>query len=144
VGLSPRDRDAWLDLAFTQLIEPSLGPGLAFVRDYPASQAGLARLQPGTPAVAARFEVFLGGVELANGYHELADAQEQQQRFEADNRRRQAEGLEPVTIDRRLLAALRTGLPDCAGVALGIDRLLMVAGGAAAVEEVLAFPLARA
>ncbi|MDH3901320.1 MAG: EF-P lysine aminoacylase EpmA [Gammaproteobacteria bacterium] len=144
VGLSVDDRDAWLDMLMTHVIEPGLGEGLVFVRDYPASQAALARLRPGQPAVAARFEVYLGGIELANGYHELTDATEQQQRFAKDNARRVAHGAEPVAMDRHLLAAMQSGLPDCAGVALGIDRLLMLAGRADTIDAMIAFPLSNA
>jgi len=144
VGLSADDRDAWLDLLMTHVIEPGMGPGLVFIRDYPASQAALARLRPGQPGVAARFEAYLGGKELANGYHELTDATEQRQRLEKDNARRDAQGIEPVPVDERLLAALSSELPDCAGVALGIDRLLMIAAQSASIEGVIAFPLARA
>jgi lysyl-tRNA synthetase class 2 len=144
VGLAPDDRDGWLDVVMTHVIEPSLGEGLVFVRDYPASQAALARLQSREPPVAARFEVYLNGMELANGYHELADASEQERRFARDNESRLRQGREPVDPDRRLLAALAAGLPDCAGVALGIDRLLLAVGEAAALDEVIAFPLDRA
>jgi lysyl-tRNA synthetase class 2 len=141
VGLSDDDRDGWLDLLMTHIIEPRLGPGLVFIRDYPASQAALARLRPGAQKVAERFEVYLNGVELANGYHELTDAAEQRRRFKQDNVRRVAQGLEPVVIDENLLAALAPGFPDCAGVALGIDRLLMVAAGADSLDAIVAFPL---
>lgn len=144
VGLSADDRDAWLDMLMTHVIEPRLGHGLVFVRDYPASQAALARLHSGQPAVAARFEVYLEGIELANGYHELTDATEQQQRFAKDNARRIAQGAEPVSMDRHLLAAMQSGLPDCAGVALGIDRLLMAAGRAETIDAMIAFPLTNA
>ncbi len=144
VGLATGDRDGWLDLLMTHVIEPGLGSGLVFIRDYPASQAALARLRPGQPAVAARFEVYLEGVELANGYHELADGEEQQRRFEQDNARRVAAGKAPVPVDGKLLAALAAGLPDCAGVALGVERLLMCATRAASIDEVIAFPLTRA
>jgi lysyl-tRNA synthetase class 2 len=133
--------DGWLDLLLTHVIEPALDAGLVFVSDYPASQAALARLLPGEPPVAARFEVYLDGVELANGYHELTDAAEQRRRFERDNTRRSARHLAAVEPDRRLLAAMQSGLPDCSGVALGIDRLLMIAGGAKHINEVMAFPL---
>jgi len=144
VGLTADDRDAWLDLLMTHVIEPRLGAGLVFIRDYPASQAALARLRPGQPTVAARFEVYLGGIELANGYHELTVAAEQQQRFEKDNARRVALGIEPVVMDGNLLAAMQDGLPDCAGVALGIERLLMVAMQAESINTTLAFSLANA
>jgi len=140
VGM-PDGLDPWLDLVMTHVIEPRLGAGLVFVRDYPASQAALARLRPGSPPVAARFEAYLNGMELANGFHELADAAEQQRRFEQESARRLADGLCAVPMDRQLLGALEAGLPNCAGVALGVDRLLMVASGARCLQDVLAFPL---
>ncbi len=143
-GLAPDDRDAWLDLLLTHVAEPAMGPGLVFIRDYPASQAALARLRPGKPPVAARFEVYLDGVELANGFYELTDAGEQRSRFERDNARRERQGDVVVDVDERLLAAMRDGLPDCAGVALGVDRLLMAAGGYDHIADVIAFPLERA
>jgi lysyl-tRNA synthetase class 2 len=139
-GMPAGDLDAWLDLAMSHVIQPRLGQGLVFVRDYPASQALLARLRPGTPPVAARFEVFLDGVELANGFHELADADEQRRRFMQENGRRMQTGDRPVAMDGHLLAALEAGLPDCAGVALGLDRLLMLAAGVSRLEEVMGFP----
>lgn len=135
--------DAWRDLVLTHVIEPQLR-GLVFVRDYPASQAALARVVDGAPPVAARFECYLDGVELANGFHELADADEQQRRFAAENRARSAAGLPQQPPDARLLAALQAGLPECSGVALGFDRLVMRASGAQRIEDVLAFDLARA
>jgi lysyl-tRNA synthetase class 2 len=143
-GLAEDEIDGWLDLLLTHVIEPSLDTGLIFVSEYPASQAALARLLPGEPPVAARFEVYLDGVELANGYHELTDAAEQLLRFERDNSCRSARHLAAIDPDWHLLAAMRSGLPDCAGVALGIDRLLMIAGGASHIDEVVAFPLERA
>ena len=139
------DRDAWLDLLMTHCVEPGLGrAGITFVQDYPPSQAALARLRAGDPPVAERFEVYVRGVELANGYHELADAAEQRRRFEADNARRRSSGLAEMPVDERLLAALEAGLPDCCGVALGVDRLVMLATGARSIDEVIAFPLERA
>ncbi len=140
VGLTDADRDAWLDLIMTHIIEPRLGEGLVFIRDYPASQAALARLRSGNPQVASRFEVYLNGMELANGFHELSDAAEQAQRFTREQLRRRTAGSAAVEIDDHLLAALRAGLPDCAGVALGVDRLLMCACGARHIQEVIAFP----
>ena len=140
VGMPDDDLDTWLDLMMTHVIEKRLGTGLVFIRDYPASQASLARLRPGSPAVAARFEVYLNGLELANGFHELADADEQRQRFENDCERRRKSNVEVVSMDEHLLSALQAGLPDCAGVALGLDRLLMLASGAGCLNEVLAFP----
>jgi lysyl-tRNA synthetase class 2 len=138
-------RDAWLDLLMTHCIEPGFDPrAITVVLDYPASQAALARVRPGDPPVAERFEVYAGGMELANGFHELTDAAEQRRRFAADNARRRAEGLPEMPVDARLLAALDAGLPDCSGVALGVDRLLMLAVGARDIADVLAFPLERA
>jgi lysyl-tRNA synthetase class 2 len=143
-GLAEDDVDGWLDLLLTHVVEPALGRGLVFISEYPASQAALARLLPGDPPVAARFEVYLNGIELANGYHELSDAAEQHRRFDRDLARRGAFRLPAVEPDRRLLAALQAGLPDCAGVALGVDRLLMIAGKAAHIDDVMAFPLEHA
>ena len=144
-GMPADDLDPWLDLLLTHCIEPELGPGrLTFVYDYPASQAALARLRPGDPPVGERFELYVNGVELANGFHELGDAEEQRRRFERENAVRQASGLPVMAVDEHLLAALGTGLPDCAGVALGFDRLAMLAAGKKSLAEVLAFPLDRA
>lgn len=144
-GLDGLDRDAWLDLAVTHLAQPSLPEdALTLVSLYPASQAALARLHPNDPRVAERFEVFLGGVELANGYQELTDAAEQRARFEAENHKREQAGLPAVPLDHRLLDALGAGLPTCSGVALGVDRLHMVLGGHEHIREVLAFPSDRA
>jgi lysyl-tRNA synthetase class 2 len=137
--------DAWLDLLLTHCIEPRLPAGtLTFVYDYPASQAALARIRPGDPPVAERFELYLGGMELANGFHELADADEQRERFRRELAARQAQGQEPIPMDFRFLAALKAGLPDCAGVALGVDRLLMWLTGSKRIEQVLSFAFERA
>lgn len=144
VGMQDADLDAWQDLVMTHVIEPRLGAGLVFVRDYPASQAALARVRPGNPPVASRFEAYLNGMELANGFHELADAREQRSRFEHELAQRAARRMPAVPVDARLLDALASGLPDCAGVALGFDRLLMLACGAACLSDVLAFPFDRA
>jgi len=139
------DVGVWRDLLLTHLIEPGLGRGrLTFLYDYPASQASLARVQPGNPPLAARFELYLNGVELANGFHELADANEQRTRFERQLHDRTAAGLPAVPTDARLLAALTHGIPDCAGVALGFDRLVMLAAGARSIAEVIPFPIDRA
>jgi lysyl-tRNA synthetase class 2 len=137
-------RDDWLELLMGAMVGPRLGRGtLTFVHNYPASQAALARLDPADPRVAQRFELYCAGIELANGFHELASAAELRARFEVDNTRRRRLGLPVSALDERLLAAL-TQLPDCAGVALGFDRTLMLAVGAASIEEVLPFPTARA
>ncbi|MBL8260088.1 MAG: EF-P lysine aminoacylase GenX [Candidatus Competibacteraceae bacterium] len=141
-GMPADETDPWLDLLLTHCIEPQLGRGrLTWVHDYPASQAALARLRPGDPPVGERFELYLGGVELLNGFHELGDAGEQRRRFEAENARRQALGLPSAPLDEALLAALESGLPDCAGAALGFDRLVMLAAGKASIQEVIAFPV---
>lgn len=138
-------RDDWLDLLMGVAVGPKLGWARpTFIYDYPASQAALARVDPGPPATARRFEVYVRGVELANGFHELTDANEQARRFRVDVARRRATGQPPVPPDERLLAALRSGVPPCAGVALGIDRLLMVLLDAASIGDVLAFPADRA
>ncbi len=139
------ERDAWLDLLLSVVLEPGLGRGRpTFLYDFPASQAALARVRPGPPPVAERFEVYVEGLELANGFHELTDAAEQRRRFERDLERRRERGLPEVPLDERLLAALASGLPPCAGVALGVDRLVMLAAGAGSLSEVLAFPIDRA
>jgi len=131
------DRDACLDLMMSTLIGPNLGAGrITFVYDYPASQGALARLRG---PVASRFEVYLNGLELANGFHELGDATEQRGRFEHDLAERRRRGLPTAPLDEHFLSALEKGLPDCAGVALGFDRLVMCAAQAAHIREVLAF-----
>lgn len=143
--LSQNDLAAWRDLLLTHVVEPRLGRGQPmFVYNYPASQAALARIQPGDPPVAARFELYVNGVELANGFHELADAVEQRARFERQQQSRADSGLPAVPRDERLLSALTHGLPDCAGVALGFDRLVMLAFGARTIEEVIPFSIDRA
>ncbi len=139
------DRDTLLQLLFSIGVEPHIGVDApAFVYDFPASQAALARISPHDPRVAERFEVYFKGVELANGFHELSDPVEQRQRFEKDNQSRIARGLAPQSIDENLLSALDAGLPDCAGVALGVDRLVMLALGCDHIDQVLAFPIHRA
>jgi elongation factor P--(R)-beta-lysine ligase len=138
-------RDGWLDLLLTHCIESQLGQGrMTFLYDYPASQAALARVRLETPPVAERFELYLAGIEIANGFHELGDAGEQRARFLADNQRRQVLGLTPVPMDEWLLDALAEGLPACAGVALGIDRLLMFLTGSREIRQVISFDFPRA
>jgi lysyl-tRNA synthetase class 2 len=139
------DYDSWLDMVAGEIVYPALGKGrLTFIYNYPASQAALARIWPGEPPVAERFEAFIGGVELVNGFHELADAAEQGRRFDADRTFRAAHGLMDVPRDERLLAALHHGLPGCSGVALGVDRLVMVVAGARSLSEVIPFLSDRA
>ncbi len=138
-------RDELLDLIMGAVIGPALGhEAPTFIYGYPASQAALARLNPEDPRTAQRFELYLAGLELANGFQELASADEQRLRFAQDLREREQRGLPLPRMDERLLAALASGLPDCAGVALGFDRVLMLAAGAAHIEEVLPFPTQRA
>ena len=138
-------RDELLELLMGALVGPRLGHGmLTFVHGYPASQAAMARRDTSDPRTARRFELYCDGIELANGFHELANAAEQRARFEQDNSERRRMGLPVHRLDERLLAALGAGLPDCAGVALGFDRALMLATGATHIEEVLAFPTGRA
>jgi len=140
-------RDDWLNLLMGAVVGPTLGHDApVFLEDYPPSQAALARLkraEDGTQ-VAERFELYVGGLELANGFRELGDAVEQRRRFEQDQNMRRARGLSVRPIDERLLAALKHGLPDSAGVALGFDRLVMAAHRLPAVEAAMAFSAPRA
>ena len=139
------DTDGWLDLLLSHVLEPDLGrDGMTLIHDYPPSQAALARVRPHPFPAAERFELYLQGMELANGFHELTDTVEQRRRFEQDLARRRAQGLPKVPMDTALLAALAAGMPDSCGVALGLDRLLMVAIGASTIDQVLAFPVERA
>jgi len=139
------NRRQWLDLLISVVIQPALPEAcLTFVHDFPATQAALARVRQDNPPVAERFELYLGRTELANGYQELTDAIEQTRRFDTDNAERERRGQAACQIDRHLLQALEHGLPDCAGVALGVDRLLMAIVDAASISEVTAFPHSRA
>jgi len=139
------NRRQWLDLLISLVIQPALPEEcLTFVHDFPADQAALARLRQDSPPVAERFELYLGRTELANGYQELTDDAEQARRFEEDNRQREKRGLPVYRVDHHLIEALEHGLPECAGVALGVDRLLMAVTGAASISEVTAFPHSRA
>jgi lysyl-tRNA synthetase class 2 len=138
-------RNDWLDLVFSEVIQPALPTrSMLLVEEFPADQAALARVRDSEPPVAERFELLVGGQELANGYWELTDAAEQSRRFEAENAARHQRGQPVVPLDRNLLAAMRHGLPDCAGVALGVDRLLMTILGSDSIDEVIAFPAGRA
>ena len=137
-------RDDWLDLLMTHHIQPHFDAAvMTVVHDWPASQAALARIRPGTPPLAERFELYLGSVELANGYHELNDAGEQRARFERDHAVRTGRGAVLPPLDERLLAAL-PALPDCAGVAVGVDRLLMAMNQTGRIGDVLAIDFANA
>jgi len=137
-------KDTLLQLIFCFVIEPKIGleQPIAII-DFPASQASLARIDPVDPRIASRFEFYYQGVELANGFHELSDAVEQRVRFEEDNRVRLQHKLPSQPIDTHLIAALEAGLPDCAGVALGIDRLLMLATQSTHINQVLSFDVTR-
>ena len=138
-------RDVYLDLLMSALVGPRLGLGApTFLHDFPASQAALARVRSDDPPVAERFELFWNGIELANGFHELTDAAEQRRRFEQDRARRLEQGREAPPHDTRLIQALEAGMPQCAGVALGLDRLLMLMLGLPALADVLAFDAERA
>ncbi|MBB5211350.1 EF-P lysine aminoacylase EpmA [Microbulbifer hydrolyticus] len=146
LSFEPAGRDECLDLLMSHHIEPGMDEGITLVYDFPATQAALARVEDdelGVP-VARRFEAYVGGMELANGYWELTDAPEQQRRFEADRCYREDHGGPVYPYEDRLVQALEAGMPDCAGVALGVDRLLMLACGAGRIEDVIAFPIERA
>ncbi|MEO1202630.1 MAG: EF-P lysine aminoacylase EpmA [Pseudomonadota bacterium] len=135
------DRDAWLDLLLSTQIAPAFNErGLTVLRNFPASQASLARLSPDDEAVAERFEVFLGDLELANGFVELTDAIEQSVRMDRDIDRRLSLGRRPVPRDERLVAALASGLPACSGVAVGFERLHMIAAASNDIRSVVTFP----
>ncbi|MCS3746370.1 lysyl-tRNA synthetase class 2 [Xanthomonas arboricola] len=146
VAIDPQGltRDDWLDLLMTHRLQPGFASDtLTVVHDWPASQCALARIRHDSPPVAERFELYLGAYEVANGYHELNDAREQRARFIRDNSVRAARGLPQLPLDEHLLAVL-SQLPDCAGVAVGVDRLLMALRGTTQIADVLAFDFARA
>lgn len=144
-SLSPADRDAWLNLLLVELVEPHLGrPRPMIIYDYPASQAALARVRPGPPAVAERFELYVDSIELANGYHELLDVEVLRQRNRENNCRRATQGKPVLPEESRLLAAMEAGLPACAGVAMGFDRVVMLAAGAKDLSAVMPFMFDRA
>lgn len=138
------DRSGWLDLLMSHAVAPGLAENrLTVVHHYPAAQGALARLDPVDARCAERFEVFYNGIELANGYRELTDPAEQRSRFANDRQCRAVAGLPDMQADERLLAALEHGLPECSGVAVGFDRVLMCAVGAVAIDAVIAFPLSK-
>lgn len=137
------DKDEWLNILISA-VEPKLGwDRPVIVYDWPASQSALAHVRP-ADQVAERFELFVNGVELANGYHELIDPEELRKRNQRVNRQRALDGAEPLPPESQLLCAMEEGLPPCSGVALGVDRLLMVALGLKRIDEAIAFPLDRA
>jgi len=136
--------DTLLQLIFCFVIEPKIGQQRPIaIINFPASQAALARIDTQDKRVAQRFEFYYRSIELANGFHELSDANEQLNRFEQDNVQRQAQGAKAQPIDAHLIAALGFGLPDCAGVALGIDRLLMLATNQSHINQVIGFDVTR-
>ena len=140
------DVNDWLDWLLIQLVLPAFkSDGFTFLYDYPAAQCALAKLEtgPGRTSVAKRFELFFGEVELANGFYELTDADEQLKRFQRENQEREYAGKEVSCIDKNFIEALNSGLPDCSGVAIGLDRFLMVSTGAASIEQVLSFAWER-
>lgn len=139
------DRSTLLDFIFSHCVSDTLGHHVpVMIYDFPACQAALARTSNSNPPVAERFELFIGGMEIANGFHELCDVDEQENRFRQDNRKRKQSGRQQVEIDQRFLAALNHGLPSSAGVAVGIDRLLMAMHHCGHIHEVIAFPVDRA
>jgi lysyl-tRNA synthetase class 2 len=145
-GIKPDDlsHDDWLDLLITHRLQPAFPRDrITLIHDYPATQCALAKVRSGEPALAERFELYLGPFELANGYHELNDAKEQRRRFERDSSVRRARGLREIPIDKALLNVL-DAMPDCAGVALGVERLLMCLAETDAIADVLAFSFATA
>jgi len=146
VGLD-NEKDEWLDWLLVTLVLPSFkNDAFTFLYDFPASQCSLAQLRQDESgiAVASRFELYYGEVELANGFHELRSSKEQRQRFEKDNTKRRSAGRNTVKIDEYLLEALSYGLPDCSGVAMGLERLLMIICNETDIEKVLLFPWSRA
>ena len=145
LAANENDKDTLLMLLFSQHVEPRIGlERPCFVVDFPASQAALAKISPTAPLVAERFELYFKGIELANGFHELTNGPEQLRRFEQDNAKRQNMGLNIMPIDNNFIAAIHFGLPTCSGVALGVDRLLMLALSCSEISQVIAFENSRA
>jgi len=145
IEICAEDHGVWLDFIFSHVVQPQMKAGCLYrVYHYPAIQSALARIHPENPQLAERFEVFIDGVELGNGFRELTNADEQEQRFEREIAWRRQHRLPEVEKDRRFLAALQTGLPECSGIAIGLDRLLMILLNKTSIDEVLIFPVARA
>jgi lysyl-tRNA synthetase class 2 len=145
VGICGHDHALWLDFLFSHKVQPQLGKNaLCMVYGYPACQSSLARINEHNALTTDRVEIFINGVELGNGYYELVDAKEQDKRFDRELAVRQQQKL-PVSVkDQRLIAALQSGLPECSGMAIGLDRLLMALSGSATIDDVLSFPIHRA
>jgi len=145
IGAENESRDTLLQFLFSTVVEPQIGQEApVVVYHFPASQAALAQISSEDLRVAERFEFYYKGLELANGFHELSDAREQLRRFQQDNLQREKMGLPVRAIDMRLLAALQAGIPNCSGVALGVDRLLMIAMGTESIKEVISFAIDNA
>ncbi len=135
----------WLDFIFSFKVQPVLeSKFICMVYGYPAIQSSLARINKQNPAIADRFEVFIKGIEIGNGFFELSNVNEQEKRFDEEIQFRQVKGLRVVDKDQKFLDALRSGLPDCSGIALGLDRLLMIIDDAELLNDVIAFPFDRA
>ncbi len=134
------DWNGWVDYFIALVVIPAFSHAALFLTHYPASQAALARLSPDDPRVAERFELILNGIEIANGFRELTDATEQRRRFEREAAERLEEGLEEVVVDENFLSALEKGLPECSGVALGVDRMMMLSMVKKQLDEVISFP----
>jgi lysyl-tRNA synthetase class 2 len=145
VGICGHDHAMWLDFIFSHKVQPHLGSNaLCMVYGYPACQSSLARINEQCPLTTDRVELFINGIELGNGYYELADAEEQNRRFDNELAIRHQQKL-PVSVkDKRLISALESGFPECSGVAIGLDRLLMLLSGSPSIEDVLSFPIHRA
>lgn len=145
ITICEHNHPLWLDFIFSHQVQPFLGQNsLCLVHGYPACQSSLARLNADNPLITDRVEIFINGVECGNGFYELNDATEQLQRFESESLYRKQTGQELVTADMRLINALQAGLPDCSGIAIGLDRLLMLLTNHAKIDEVLSFALSRA
>ncbi len=145
ISICQDDHALWLDFIFSVSVQPALGAdSICLIYGYPAVQSSLARINSENPLVSERFEVFINGVELGNGFFELADAVEQERRFDQEIENRRLHGLPDVNKDTLFLSALKAGLPDCSGVAIGLDRLLMLLAGIDSIEQVLSFSVRRA
>ena len=145
IGAENENRDTLLQFLFSTVVEPQIGQEApVVVYHFPASQAALAQISSEDLRVAERFEFYYKGLELANGFHELSDAREQLRRFQQDNLQREKMGLPVRAIDTRLLAALQAGIPNCSGVALGVDRLLMIAIATESIKDVISFAIDNA
>jgi elongation factor P--(R)-beta-lysine ligase len=145
VNICGHDHAAWLDLIFSHVIQPKLGEdSVCMVYGYPACQSSLARINSNDSLITDRVEVFINGIELGNGYYELADAEEQERRFVREIAIRQQKNRPIPVKDQRLVAAIRAGLPDCSGMAIGLDRLLMLLAERLTINEVVSFPIQRA